>query len=47
MNEGEIVVGEPVEPGCEASEVLELVEASLDAVAQFVDQGVVRDRGLA
>ena len=47
MHEGEVVAGEPVKPGGEASEVLELVEATLDPVAQLVDQGVVRDRGLA
>jgi len=30
--EGEVVMGEPVEPGGEWAEVLELVEASLDTV---------------
>ena len=44
MDEGEVVAGEPVEPSGEAAEVLELVEAALDAVAQLVDQGIVRDR---
>lgn len=31
----------------EATEVLELVKASLDAVAMFVDGGIMRDRDLA
>ena len=47
VDEGEVVSGEPVEAGGEASEVFELVEAPLDPVAQLVDQGIVRDRGLA
>jgi hypothetical protein len=47
VDEGEVMAGESVEPGGEASEVFELVEASLDAVTQFVDQRVMRDGGLA
>jgi len=47
MDEGEVVAGEPVEPGGEAPEMLELVEATLDAIAQLVDHRVVRDRGLS
>ena len=43
MDEGEEAGVEPVEAGCEASEVLELVEASFDAVARFVEVAVVRD----
>jgi len=41
--EGEEVGGEAVVAGCEAPEVFEFVEASLDAVAQAVEDGVVRD----
>lgn len=47
MDEGEVVARQSVEPGGEAAEVLELVEAALDAIAQFVDQGIVRDLGLS
>jgi len=36
-----------VEAGCEASEVLELVEASLDSIAGFVERAVVRDDDFA
>lgn len=36
-----------IEAGCEASEVLELVEASLNAIAGFVEVSVVRDDYLA
>ena len=45
VGEGQVVSGEPVEPCGEAAEALEPVEAALDAVAEFVDQRVVRDRG--
>lgn len=45
VDEGEVVASEPVEPCGEAAEVLELVEAALDAIAQLVGQGIVRDRG--
>ena len=44
MDEGEVVARQSVEPGGEAAEVLELVEASLDAIAQLVDQWIFRDR---
>ncbi len=47
MDECEEVGRAPVEAGREAPEVFELVEASLDAVARPVDDGVVRDRGFA
>ena len=44
MDEGEEVSGSSVEACCEAPEVFEFVEASLDAVAASVECGVVRDR---
>ena len=47
VDEGEVVACQSVEPGGEAAEVLELVEASLDAIAQLVDCRIVGDRGLA
>src|SRR5256885_16332031 len=47
LYEAEEVDGSSVVAGCEATEVLELVEASLDSVAVFVDGGVVRDGRLA
>src|SRR5579862_3313212 len=47
MDEGEEVGGSAVEPRCETPEVLELVEAAFDAVAGFVEVGVMGDRNLA
>jgi hypothetical protein len=47
VDEGEVVSRQPIEAGGEAAEVIELVEATLDAVAQLVDQGIVRDLCLA
>ena len=44
MDECEEVVGPSVVSCCDASKVFELVEASLDAVAGFVDLEVVWDR---
>jgi hypothetical protein len=44
MDEREQVDGATVEAGGEAAEVLELVEAALDAVAGFVEGDVVRRR---
>ena len=43
---GKVDCPEVVSSG-EAAEVLELVEASFDAVAMFIGHGVVRDDGLA
>ena len=36
VDEGDVVTHEPAEPCCEATEVLELVDAALDAIAQLV-----------
>src|SRR5512145_593027 len=47
MDEAEEVDVAPVVAGGDATEVFELVEASLDAVASFVENGIVRDRGFA
>ena len=47
MDEGEEVVSATVVAGGEASEVLELVEASLNLVSELVGGLVVRDRLLA
>jgi hypothetical protein len=47
VDEGEVVFGLAIEPCCEAPEVLELVEATLDAVSELVDQGIVGRRSLA
>jgi hypothetical protein len=43
MDEGKEAGVEPVEAGCETSEVFELVEAPLDPIACFVNFPVVRD----
>lgn len=47
VGEGQEVAGEPVVAGCKASEVLELVEAAFDAVAQSIEDRIVGDRGLS
>ena len=47
MDEAEEVESFAVVPGCEAAEVLELVEASLDAVAQSIELRIVPDGMLA
>lgn len=47
VDEGQIVLGEPVVAGREAAEVFQPVEAALDAVSELVDQGVMRDWDLA
>ena len=47
MDERHVVVGASVVAGGEAAEVLEAVKASLDAVAMFVGDRIVRDDDLA
>jgi hypothetical protein len=42
--EGEEVIGPSIVSGCAAPEVLELVEAAFDAVAQLVGRRIMRDR---
>ena len=41
MDKGEVVAHDPVEAVGEAAEVLELVEAAFDAVAEPVDERIV------
>jgi hypothetical protein len=43
MNEAGKIGCSPVITACQASEVFELAEAALDAVALFVSVGVVRN----
>ena len=43
MDEGEEVGGSPVIACCDTAEVLEFVEAALDAIAQLVESEVVGD----
>lgn len=47
MDEGEEVGCSAVVSGCDAAEVLELVEAALDAIAQLVEGEVVGDEPFA
>jgi hypothetical protein len=47
MDECHEVAGPAIETGGEAPEMLELVEATLDAVAGLVDRRVMRDRDFA
>jgi hypothetical protein len=47
LDEDEVVTGKPVEVGSEAAEVLEPVEAAFVAIAELVDERILRDRGLA
>ena len=47
LNEACEVQGSAIIARCEAAEVLEPVEATFDAVAVFVDDGIVRDDDLA
>jgi hypothetical protein len=47
MDEGKEAGVEAVKAGCEAPEVLELVEATFDTVARLVEVSVVRDRDFA
>lgn len=47
MDEGEEVGGSSVVAGCDATEVLELVDAALDAIPQIVKGEVVGDEALA
>jgi hypothetical protein len=47
MDEGEVVASPPVEAGGEAAELLKLVEAAPNAIAQPADYGIVQDQGLA
>lgn len=47
LNDAEEVLRSVVALGRQASEGLKLVEAAFDAVADFVDDGIVRDQRLA
>ena len=47
VDEGEVVGWQSVVAGGEATEVLELVEASFDAVSELVDDRIVGDGLLA
>ena len=47
MDEGEEVDGSPVVSGCDSAEMLELVEASFDLIAQLVEGEVVGDEAFS
>ena len=47
MDEGEEVTGSAIEAGGEAPKVFELVQASFNAIAGFIEGLVVWDRGRA
>ena len=47
MNEAGEVDGSPIVAGCEAAEMLEASEASLDPIALLIEFGVVGDEDLA